>query len=265
MLEKGVFVDTINQKPSEMLKYEAMLQACENFEDVISSTEELEKLFPSLYDFSNWRAQNKTHAPVEKIIEKATNIEVLDPKVSERFWNNIFYHSTVQKSATLKDRLIEMIKANHLLRALKEASESNKEELIKNIANAHFLLPSLLFDENIQFHEDPKEDEDEKPKRILPGSLMQQNLKISKAQLQMEQLNILRKDLRILSNNYHKEYQNEYEAAKENHEENIRPILQKYEEDVEKARSEYCSTVSPEDRKYDPQRSMSTDTGCSFS
>lgn len=256
LLEGGLFAEAVRKKPSNMTKYEAMLGASAEFKEVIPTVQELQSQFSKVYDFSNWLAQNKTKASEEEIVERARGIEQIEEEQLELLWNNIFYQSTVQEDGSLKDRMIEIVKANHLVERVggkAGRAENSEDNPIINSAKAHLLLPSLLFDEDFsESEEEPNGKEDEIPKAILPDRLVKQKLKVSESRLQLDQLDVLRQDLEVLADEYRKEYQKEYEKARERYDDEVAPLYREYEKDVEGAREKYCSALPPEQRKYDP-------------
>ena len=255
VLEKGLFAEAVLNKPANMSKYEAMLGASKNFKEVIPTEQELQKQYPKIYGFSNWLAQNKSKASEEEIMEKASTAGTVEPEALEILWNNIFYQSTVQENGALKDRMVEIVKANHLVERVglkAELAEDEKDNLIIDSANAHLLLPSLLFDEDFSEPDNPKEKAEETPKAMLPDRLIQQKLKVSESRLKIEQIEALRQDLEVLADEYQKEYQEAYQEARDDYNKVIAPLIREYEAELEAAREKYCSAIPPDQRKYDP-------------
>lgn len=246
---QGVFYEAMQKRPVDATKYETMLKATASFKEVIPTAAALQQEFATIQPFSTWLAQNKTTATSDEITKKATGIKVVDAKLQGKLWNNIFYQATLQDNLVLKDQMVEILKANALIEQIQLKPSA---VVVQEKATAHFVLPAELFNEEVANHdkEDPKVPTT--PKAILPDRLMIQKQKVSKAQLQAEQITVLQQDLSILADEYQKEYQQAYTLAQAAYDKTVAPIYAKYYKELEEARKSFCSTVPIDKREYNP-------------
>lgn len=250
LVGQGVFYEAIQKRPVDATKYETMLKAAASFKEVIPTTKALQEEFAGIQPFSTWLAQNKTTATPEEISKKAEGIKAIDTKQQGKLWNNVFYQATIQDNLVLNDQMIEILKANALLEQLKLKATN---DAVYEKATASFVLPAELFnEEGIEDDKVQPKVAMEKPQIVLPNRLMTQNINISKAKLQEEQLTILQQDLAVLADEYQKEYQKAYTAAQEAYDKDVTPIYTKYYQELEEARKSFCSTVPIEKREYNP-------------
>ncbi|WP_413511576.1 hypothetical protein [Myroides odoratus] len=246
---QGVFYEAMQKRPVDATKYETMLKATASFKEVIPTAAALQQEFATIQPFSTWLAQNKTTATSDEITKKATGIKAVDAKLQGKLWNNVFYQATLQDNLVLKDQMVEILKANALIEQIQLKPSA---VVVQEKATAHFVLPADLFNEEVANHdkEDPKVPTT--PKAILPDRLMIQKQKVSKAQLQAEQITVLQQDLSILADEYQKEYQQAYTLAQAAYDKTVAPIYTKYYKELEEARKSFCSTVPIDKREYNP-------------
>lgn len=241
-------------------KWSAIAQ-CE-FE-AYQNADQVKALNEKLYDLAVWIARNKHSFTTEELILKIKEVDAtLDDHQVNELWNNLFYQVVTQKSFYIKEAIMQILVANHVLEnqdlISKELDLISKKsvknpifdtELIKYIINAKVVLPRELFiEENDSNADESRLLRQTKPEDViesLPSSEMLRVQNVSNAQIKIEQYKILKKELEKLEKRYRKEYQKAFDAAEEEHEAKIKPILEKYNEEVQAKKESWCSVRDP--------------------
>lgn len=247
-LQTGVFYDAIQNRPPEMSKKEALLDAASTFNG-LESENEVRLLNADLYDFSVWLTKNRSTYTEEELDDKITGITPLEDIVNGKLhgvWNNLFYQVITQKSFYIKEALMQILSGDHTVRKYKKDNAEYNRMLI----NAKVTLPTYLFQESSK-----KDDEKEDPKKrvsALPDKRTKKQLAISKAQFSNAACFILKKELLQLEKKYREEYKKAYDTAYSDYETDIAPILEQYNEDLEIARKQFCSVDYNPNIPYNP-------------
>ncbi len=231
--------------------------------DAYQSVDQVKALNEKLYDLAVWIARNKHSFTTEELILKIKEVDAaLDDHQVNELWNNLFYQVVTQKSFYIKEAIMQVLVANHVLvnkdLISKELDLISKKsvknpifdtELIKYIINAKVVLPRELFiEENDSNADESRLLRQTKPEDViesLPSSEMLRVQNVSNAQIKIEQYNILKKELEKLEKRYRKERQKAFEAAEKEHEANIKPILEKYNNEVKASKESWCSVRDP--------------------
>lgn len=205
-----------------------------------------------IYDFATWLARNKSTCTYKEfIIQRDTVLATLHAKPSEiLLWNNLIYQVVTQKDFYIKEVMMQIILALHVLN-----NPSDNEEVTKVLLNARVVLPKeLMLDETIlpasqsvSLRSAAKE-----PKVSYPTEEMKKQQEISTAKTKLSRIEILKKNLSVTQKEYNKDYQTSYQSQQEAYQREIAPIIEKYNEEVADARAKYCE-VRPPDQEYDPK------------
>lgn len=253
--ERGVFFDAIRRKPPEKTKYEALVEASGLFKDVIKSKKDLRSEFRRLLEFSDWLAENKSSATVEEIANRASVDKLINELQLEKLWNNIFYQATVQENIDLKDSLIQLVKAFHMmLVVLKYKSDlpiSEFKAIVEVSAQADLVLPAFLFDEEQGDQLVPRDGSAQQPLPFIPDRLIKQQLSVSKDLLKQRQLSALQQGLNVLATSYKVNHTESYNLAIEQYNEEIKPIYEDHTYRQDALRREFCSSEYIRQRTYD--------------
>ncbi len=253
--EKGLFFEAIKKKRPEKTKYETLLEVSKSYKEVIVSKEKLQDEFGSVYEFSNWLAQNKSEATEKEIVAHASSIKPINALKLEKIWNNIFYQATVQKDEALKDCLIELLKANHVVETISDKDNlkriGKRESIIDVSTQSALVLPAFLFDEKTTALEETAMNTTQKAAIFIPDHLIQKKMKQAEALLKQEQLNVLQQDLDVLAEEYKTAYYTAYESAYEKYHQEVKLIYDRHTKEQEEIRKGFCSLVQVEKRIYD--------------
>lgn len=236
-----------------MTKYEALFNASKDFKEVIPSVESLMSEYRDIANFSNWLSQNKSTATGEDIKLAAKASKPIEDLLLEKLWNNVFYQATVQANESLKNSLIEIIKANVLVKAF-SISDKDKDEVIVARANAHLVLPSLLF------NEDGVENDGKTPLAIdtmklepmIPNRLMVNKRNTTQALVELNQFKILNQDIKDLQKEYDESNNKYYTDSKKQYDKEVASIYRRYNEELETNRSKFCDS-RPTVMEYNPE------------
>ena len=108
----------------------------------------LERIAIDVYHNAIWLAENKNSNDVKEF-EKLVSTTLLDLKVEINLWDNLFYQVVTEQNFYLKERIIQVLTFNYLLKTYKEVNtlKSFNLELFNELKNAQIVLPSELFEE----------------------------------------------------------------------------------------------------------------------
>lgn len=274
------FDDVIKTKPNSTSKWNAM-KVC-SFDQAFNDEKTAKTFNEPFYNLGIWIARNKNSysvsdllAEIEKNgIQKELNIFELDT-----LWNNLFYQVVTQKDFHVKESVMQMLIANHvyinlivynpqlsLETAEKIPSQSLPDnvrpvldtELIKYIINAKVVLPKELFVEDkvaipLSSGKTAKigEIDIKQPMMTLPSLEIKRAQDITSAQTNIEKNNLLKKELEKAEKKYRREYQDAYSKEQENYQALIKPIFERYNQEVRDSNDKWCSIRDPK-IPYDP-------------
>lgn len=248
---KGVF-DTAVANRDNKTKWEAMKGV--NFTPASEATIKA-SVREELYDFAIWIARNKYSATDAELMDNVpANYGTL--KIDEPLlWNNLFYQVISQKDFYVKELIMQLLVAYHVCHNF---DEENKE-LRKLLINAKVVLPKELFIEGTSGTtapmarlaieaERPEEDEEFVS---LPSEEMQRVQTVALSNINIERHKKLKKELQRAEQSYRKEYQDSFDRAQADYENEIKPILDTYNREVEAEKAKWCSIRDPK-IPYDP-------------
>lgn len=252
--------DQAVENRSDKTKWNAMAE--QGF-DAYTTEDQIKELNESLYALGVWIARNKhsfTTESLKKEIEKAHG--TLDPAQLNGLWNNLFYQVVTQKDFYLKEALMQLMVANHVL---SNAELINKEieliskktlqnplfdnELIKNVVQAKVVLPKELFVEDQEAGTGTLAKVtargDEQPVESSASAEMLRLQRAEVAQIKIQRINTLKKELEKAERKYRKEYQSAYQREEEIYQEKVKPVIDRYNQEVEAAKRSWCEVRDP--------------------
>ncbi|WBV59459.1 hypothetical protein PFY12_10355 [Chryseobacterium camelliae] len=225
--------------------------AAENYtasSQCITDVNYLKNDFSDLYNFATWLARNRSTCTYAEFVDKKD--EILPPIYAApeltQLWNNLIYQVVTQKDFYIKEVIMQMLLALHILPVA-------NEEDFKVAATARVVLPKeLMLDENPSLSQTASRIANSTVRESFPTEEMKQQQEISTAKIKLARIESLKKNLSGIEKQYHKEYQAEYKTQNEAHQAIIEPLIQEYSEAVEAARTEYCG-VRPSGTEYNPE------------
>jgi len=242
----GPFHLAVRERPEGVTRREALRSAAARFDDSYISEVEVQAAYPEMHGFAEWILRNRASYTQEDLVSQARKVSTFKTGDLKDVWDHLFYQLVTQKSFYVKEALMQLLLANHVVKNMD--SSSQKSEHNDNLMNARVTLPTELFAE-----EELQEPELSKPGEMfpeLPDDARKKQLEVVKAEFANTRLNTLKKELQKLEAEYKREYQKNYALAEAAHEADIAPIIEKYNMYVEDARKKYCS-LNP-GAAYDP-------------
>lgn len=248
ILATGVFYTAVATKGAGVTKRQALTTASATFSPAFLTDKDLKTFSPQLFDLSEWVAQNKSsYTDSDLKLEVAKVKETIANDKLQKLWDNLFYQTITLKDFYVKESIIQMLTAYHIKVNLSATDPAYNKMLM----DAKVTLPTALFlDDEVS---DPVIVED--PSKLyptLPNNSRQQELAVIGAEHSNSKAVSLKKELLRLEKDYQKNYQEAYEIDYAKHNQDIAPILDKYRQDVEASRKQYC-TVKSTSIPYNPE------------
>ncbi|HEX8377662.1 MAG TPA: hypothetical protein VF602_07575 [Pedobacter sp.] len=250
-LHTGVFFDAVNNRPVGTSKAQALITAAKNF-TAFKSEAEVRSLGPALHDFATWIARNRTSYTEQQLQAEALGKTYLSDIANgplSRVWNNLYYQIITNESFYVKEALMQMLIADHLLRLLKQGSGA--EEYNKKLMLARVIIPKTLFGD-YTLVQNASIPDPAKLLPILPDNKMSQELTVTKAETAISMYRALKSELERLENRYSKETYADYNKEYADFERTNAANFRKYGDEMEDARKAFCALPRPE-RPYDPK------------
>lgn len=201
----------------------------------------------NLCDLALWIAKNKSTCTNDELLEKI-NVHLAFTGDSIQLWNNLIYQVVAQKDFYIKETVMQMLLAMHIL------DNSGSEELNKILLNARIVLPkNLMLDENAGSGSQrlSKMTANEFKETAPTEEMIKQQL-ISEGKIKLGRYEKLTKNFSLLEKQYRDEYQKEYETQYEQYQTEIAQIINDYNKEVATVREKYCPTRTP-GMPYDPK------------
>ena len=247
-VKKGAFDTAVANVTAGTTKWQALKTAANSFSAL--SVENIKKIDPKLYELSVWIAKNRLSYDTEEVLKRIEGIASLsDNDVLGGLWDNLFYQTLTQKEFYAKEIIIQLLIANHFLLNYK-----GDKEQIKELLNAKVVLPKILFGEGeVNGTSEKKEASAREAKSFtsVPTAAMAKQQSIAQAELHNQQLSLLSKELKRVEKAYQKERSITLEAAENDYQKAIKPILDQYTKDVEETKKKWCEIKDP-NADYDP-------------
>ena len=221
--------------------------------DCLREAKDVKLLNPDLFLFSEWIIRNRDKYEETEFQTKAQAVGAPLSQNLSKVWNNLFYQFITMNSFNVKEALMQMLLADHIVRNLKrDVNESAYNNLL---VNAHVILPAFLFDESNRLN-NLLNDNSSVVSNVPPSHYMRKKLTIAKAKFSNVKLKNLKKELEVLERTYRKEFQEEYETAYSAHQSAIKPLLDNYRNEVENEKNRFCSI------SYDPTIPFNKEDPC---
>lgn len=237
-------------------KQQALMDYSRIFESDITNLldkDQLKTEYPELYNFAIWVARNKGNYNPDELLERANNARnSFNPNDKEEFilklWNNLIYQVTTQKNFYVKETVMQLLLAIHIIQFL-----GNDEEN-KILVNARIVLPKDMMLDNNQVGSNFQLASRELPTNTpsYASEEMQKQQAVSLANMKLKGFENLKKDLSKMRKEYNKEYQSESKRQEAAYQEEIRPIIEEYNQQVEDERVRYCGIKDP-NLEYNPE------------
>ena len=228
----------------------AVLAECISKENPNNTLAGFKRTYNVIYNFAIWLARNKSTCSYEELVEKKNAaLTGYKPEIL-MVWNNFIYQVVTQKDFYIKETLMQVIFALHVL----ESSTSNEEEA-KIVLGARIVIPKEMMlddDNNTSSSVVSRLAATTTLKETFPTEGMKKQQAVSAAQVRLAHIEALKKDMIAIEKQYNKDYQSNYKSQEEAYHKEITPILTKYNEELEAARNEYCSVREPS-VEYNPE------------
>ncbi|WP_292010758.1 hypothetical protein [Chryseobacterium sp.] len=229
----------------------AVLAECISKENSNNTLAGFKRAYNVIYNFATWLARNKSTCSYEELVEKKNAaLTGYKPEIL-MVWNNFIYQVVTQKDFYIKETLMQVIFALHVL----ESPTSNEEEA-KIVLGARIVLPKeMMIDDDINSSSSSvvsKVAAKASLKDSFPTEGMKKQQAVSAAKMRLGHIEALKKDMVAIEKQYNKDYQTHYKSQEEAYQKEIAPILAKYNEELEAAKNEYCSVREP-GVEYNPE------------
>jgi hypothetical protein len=226
----GIFDDAVKNRAAGVSKWQALQTAAASF-TAIATEAEVKALNTPLYDFSVWLARNKSTMTEDALLQKTATLATLANDQLRSLWNNLFYQVAMQKSFYVKEAIMQLLVANHVVRkqvVAKSATSAGENEIV---ANAQVVLPQELFVEEVA-----SATNNNNPARLPANgeavaapanSFMQKQQAILTAQANLASLKQLKTELLNAEKKYRKDYYAAFENYKRSYDEVVTERMQK--------------------------------------
>ncbi|WP_185097442.1 hypothetical protein [Chryseobacterium sp. FH2] len=235
---------------TEAASYATSLE-CIAKENTSNNLDTFKRNYKVVYDFAVWLARNKDTCTYQELISQRDSVfagHYTLPSMT-LLWDNFVYQVISQKDFYIKEVMMQMILALHVLQTI-----TNSEEEIKILLNARIVLPKemMMDDEALPVSQAVSKIASEEPKLTFPTEEMQKQQKISSAKTTLDRFEKLKKNLSILEKKYNKDYQSAYSLQKEIYDNEVAPIISEYKQAVIEAKEKFCG-IRPPGQTYDPK------------
>ncbi|WP_336719987.1 hypothetical protein [Chryseobacterium indologenes] len=215
-----------------------------------NSLDGFKRTYKAYYTFGTWLAKNKNTCTYEEVMTRKALLT--DPQTAPlappiiSLWNNLIYQVVSQKDFYVKEVVMQMLLAHHIL------SVSGEEEM-KTALGARVVLPKELMmdDKALSNLQTASRAVSEGTKETFPTEEMKSQQLISAEKIKLERYEALKKNLSTMERLYKTEYQKEYTAKEEVYNNEITSILEEYKRELAANKEKYCQVRNSE-VKYDP-------------
>jgi hypothetical protein len=238
-------LDNPGQSKQRLLKEYAA--TFEQSQDYVSDKTFFKENNTNLYDLALWLAKNKSKCTNDELLEKI-NVHLAFTADDIQLWNNLIYQVVVQKDFYIKETVMEMLLAMHIL------DNNGTEDINKMLLDARIVLPKdLMLEENsLSGSQMLSKKTGNEFRETVPTEEMKKQQQISEGKVKLGRYESLAKNFSLLEKQYRDEYQKEYETKYEEHQVRIAPIISEYNKEVAETRDKYCPTRAP-GVAYDPK------------
>jgi hypothetical protein len=218
---QGVFDDAVRNRAAGTSKWQAMKNAAANFTPLASEAE-VKALNSKLYEFSVWLTRNKSTVTEDQLMQKSGGITLLNNSQLQLLWNNLFYQVVTQKSFYVKEAVIQLLIASHVVKnrvTLKSATSASENDIL---VNANTVLPQELFAEEAALaagNTQPALPANGEAVPAVANSFMAKQQEILTASDNLTALKQLKTELLNAEKKYKKEYQLALDTYRKEYEE----------------------------------------------
>jgi hypothetical protein len=230
------------ENDADSTKWESMKNTAVSFQP-IQNEAMLSSSTASIYEQAVWLAENKNHEKHESY-ESLSIGNPIDNKLESSLWDNLFYQVVTEKDFYLKERLMQVLTYNNLLKYYKGTNNVQTEfnlPLFNELKNAQIVLPSSLFDE--MFGAQKSTAPAPKP-TIKVISAEQTAATVESARINIKGLHKLKTAISSLEKSYQKDYKRKYELALNNYDLANEPILKGYYDQVTAEKQNICKQTN---------------------
>lgn len=139
----NIFYNTVLTRPTGSPKWQALTSA--PYTPEFSSVHQIKTALPDLYEFSLWLIRNRSTYTQPELLAQAALVSSTPP--IENIWNDFYYQVITQESFYLKEALMQLLLAIHVLDNLSSSNDLN--DLDDYLVNATIVLSAELFDDRI--------------------------------------------------------------------------------------------------------------------
>ncbi|MCT2563394.1 hypothetical protein [Chryseobacterium herbae] len=215
--------------------------------DYVSEKDFFKENYTNLYELASWIAKNKETCTNDELLAKI-DVHLAFTGDIMQLWNNLIYQVVAQKDFYIKETVMQMLLAKHIL------NNKGTEERNKILLGARIVLPkNLMLDENtVSGSQRLSKIADNEFRATLPNEEMKKQQLISEGKLKLGRYEKLTKNFILLEKQYRDDYQREYEIQHQKYQEEIAKAIEEYNAKVAENREKYCPTRTP-GMPYDPK------------
>ena len=216
---------------------------------------ELKALNTELFIFSEWLARNRSTFQEAELYTNANGVSPLDTQALYQVWNNLYYQIITQQDPYVKDALIHLLVANHVILNLadvKKLADDIRLDCLEELVFAKVVLPKEIFgvgDSPDDSTPAPSDQSDVAYEQV-PASL-DKEMKANIAAHQLKQIAEAKVDVDRMEEKYLISYQAAYDKALDAHEANVQSLITNYKDQVAAAEAAWCELRG--DKPYDPE------------
>lgn len=172
--------------------------------------------------------------------QEVTNSTITSAKLG-KLWDNLFYQVVSQQSFYSKELIMQLLLADHVLNNQYLTNIDNISYL--ELAHARIVLPEEMFlNESISANNSIDKSKAKSSNISYPTSEMKKVQEIAISNIILQKSDLLKSELSVLDKKHQKNYEKAHNQAYNDHQILIKPLLDKYNEDVEKERQRWCAT-----------------------
>jgi hypothetical protein len=240
----SVFDEVTSALSTKAEKWSALKNAAANFS--WHSLDDIKSEFSEMYQLATKLAADKAY--IDTLLLNPPTINHLSIDKVETLWNNLIYQVVTQKDFYIKETIMQILVANHVISKFEEIN--NLEQLgyqsalavLQELGNATVVLPLHMFTDS---NTEPITTTISQPKPTAPNSFMLQNQKSIAANKNIQNLEQLKAEIK----NFEKEYliNNEINllAYTQNHETEVANILNEHYTQVAAAKAAWLANNEP--------------------
>lgn len=220
----GVFFNAVNNKTANQTKWQALTSV--TFSGYTSESE-IEDLNGTLFKTADWLSRNRQIAKPEEVLERLNGLSKYDDPTEINLWDNLFYKIITDENYYIKEAIIQVLVLQNLLKQIALlATEEEKLNCVITLANAKVVLPTYLFEEEVNVISNNQSKVEASPISIPKSLYVAQEVENAKTQL--KQLEEVKKELKKFENKQNVIFQKRYDEALKSYQNTIKPSIEAY-------------------------------------